>query len=116
MLRVEIREIGAGDWRTLRDIRLAALQDAPQAFASTYEREAAFAEADWLRWISRGDTFLAYPPELGAAPVGIVSGHEGEPGTIELVSMWTSPGARGHGTGRALVEAVLGRARGKGMA
>ena len=115
MLRVEIREIGAGDWRALRDIRLAALQDAPQAFASTYEREAAFAEADWLRWISRGDTFLAYAPEPGTAPVGIAGGYEGEPGTIELISMWISPGARGQGIGRALVEAVVGRARAKGM-
>lgn len=115
MLRVEIRQIGADDWRALRDIRLAALQDAPQAFASTYGREAAFAEADWLRWISRGDTFLAYAPELGAAPVGIVGGYDGEPGTIELISMWISPEARGRGTGRALVEAVVGRARAKGM-
>lgn len=115
MLRVEIRQIGADDWRALRDIRLAALQDAPQAFASTYGREAAFAEADWLRWIGRGDTFLAYAPELGAAPVGIVGGYDGEPGTIELISMWISPEARGRGIGRALVEAVVGRARAKGM-
>jgi len=102
MLQVEIREIGADDWRALRDIRLAALQDAPQAFASTYGREAAFAEADWLRWISRGDTFLAYAPELGTAPVGIVGGHDGEPGTIELISMWISPEARGRGIGAGL--------------
>jgi ribosomal protein S18 acetylase RimI-like enzyme len=115
MLQVEIQEIGAGNWRALRDIRLAALRDAPQAFASTYEREAAFTEADWLRWISRGDTFLAYAPELGAAPVGIVSEYEGEPGTIELISMWISPEARGRGIGRALVEAVLGQARAKSM-
>jgi ribosomal protein S18 acetylase RimI-like enzyme len=115
MLQVEIQEIGAGNWRALRDIRLAALRDAPQAFASTYEREVAFTEADWLRWISRGDTFLAYAPELGAAPVGIVSEYEGEPGTIELISMWISPEARGRGIGRALVEAVLGQARAKSM-
>src|SRR5580693_3259042 len=105
MLRVEIREIGAGDWQALRDIRLAALRDTPPAFA----------EADWLRWISRGDTFLAFAPELGTAPVGIAGGYDGEPGTIELISMWISPGARGRGIGRALVEAVLGQARAKGM-
>jgi ribosomal protein S18 acetylase RimI-like enzyme len=29
--------------------------------------------------------------------------------------MWISPGARGRGIGRALVEAVLGQARAKGM-
>jgi len=112
---VEIREIGADGWQDTRDIRLAALQDAPQAFASTYKREEAFAEADWRRWIGRGDTFLAYARELGAAPVGIVGGYEAEPGTIELISMWVSPAARGRGIGQALVGAVVGRARAAGM-
>lgn len=99
----------------MRDIRLASLHDAPGAFASTYEREATLTEADWLRRISGGGTFLAYAPELGAAPVGIVGGYEAEPGTTELISMWVSPAARGHGIGRALVEAVIGRARARGM-
>jgi ribosomal protein S18 acetylase RimI-like enzyme len=112
---VEIREIGVDGWRAMRDIRLASLQDAPGAFASTYEREVTFTEADWLRRISRGDNFLAYAPEFGAAPVGIVGGYEAEPGTTELISMWVSPVARGHGIGRALVEAVVGRARARGM-
>jgi GNAT superfamily N-acetyltransferase len=112
---VEIREIGADGWRAMRDIRLAALQEAPQAFASAYEREVAFAEADWLRWISGGASFLAYAPELGTAPVGIVAGFEEAPGTIELISLWVSPSARGHGIGRALVGAVVGWARAKGM-
>jgi GNAT superfamily N-acetyltransferase len=111
---VEIREVGADGWRAMRDIRLAALQDAPQAFASTYEHEAVFAEADWLRRVSRGGNFLAYPPERGSAPVGIVGGYEAGPGTIELISMWVSPAARGQGIGQALVEAIVGWARAKG--
>ena len=112
---MEIREIGADGWRAMRDIRLTALQDAPQAFASTHEREAAFTEADWVRRTGTGDNFLAYLPELGAAPVGIVGGYEAEPGTIELISLWVSPAARGYGIGRALVEAVVGRACASGM-
>jgi GNAT superfamily N-acetyltransferase len=115
MRMVDIREIDADGWQAMRDIRLAALQEAPYAFASTYEREVAFVEADWLRRISRGANFLAYAPELGPAPVGIVGGIEDRPGTIELVSMWVSPPARGHGVGQALVETVVGWARAKGM-
>jgi GNAT superfamily N-acetyltransferase len=112
---MEIREIDTDGWRAMRDIRLAALQNAPQAFASTYDREIAFVEADWLRRISGGANFLAYAPELGTAPVGIAGGIDGGPGTIELVSMWVRPPARGHGIGQALVEAVVGWARAKGM-
>jgi GNAT superfamily N-acetyltransferase len=109
-----IREAGADDWQAMRDVRLAALRDAPQAFASTYEREAAFTEADWQRRIDGGGSFLAYEPELGRAPAGIAGGFETGPGTIELVSMWVRPQARGSGIGQALVEAVVGWARDRG--
>ena len=112
---VQIREVGADGWQAMRDVRLAALRDAPDAFASTYEREAAFAEADWQRRIAGGGNFLAYAPELGAAPAGIVGGFETGPGTVELVSLWVRPQARRHGIGRALVQAVVGWARAKGM-
>lgn len=110
---VQIREVGADGWQAMRDIRLAALRNAPDAFASTYEREAAFAEADWQRRITGGGNFLAYAPELGTAPAGIVGGFETAPATIELVSLWVRPHARGHGIGQALVETVIGWARSK---
>jgi ribosomal protein S18 acetylase RimI-like enzyme len=112
---VKIRRIDADSWRAMRDIRLAALRDTPDAFASTYEREAGLAEADWKRRTTRGGNFLAYAQELGTAPVGIVGGYEAEPGVAELISMWVSPQARGRGIGQALVEAVVGWARAHGM-
>ena len=89
--------------------------DAPDAFASTYEREAAFAEADWQRRIAGGGNFLAYAPGLGAARAGIAGGFETGPGTVELVSLWVRPQARGHGIGQVLIEAVVGWAWAKGM-
>jgi GNAT superfamily N-acetyltransferase len=113
---VEITEIGADGWRAMRDVRLAALQDAPGAFASTYAQEVAFAEPDWQRRISGGGNFLAYAPGFGSAPAGIVGGFETGPDTIELVSMWVRPDARGHGIGQALVRAVVGWAGAKGAA
>jgi GNAT superfamily N-acetyltransferase len=111
---VQIREVGADGWQAMRDIRLAALRDAPDAFASTYEREAAFAEADWQRRISGGGNFLAYAPELGTAPAAIVGGFQAAPGTIELVSLWVRPHARGRGIGQVLIETVIGWARARG--
>jgi GNAT superfamily N-acetyltransferase len=113
---VEVREIGAGGWRAMRDVRLEALRDAPYAFASTYEREAGFGETDWQRRIAGGGNFLAHAPELDVAPVGIAGGFEAEPGTVELVALWVRPHARGHGVGAALVEAVVGWAWAKGIA
>jgi hypothetical protein len=46
-LGVEIRRVRAAAWKELREVRLRALADAPDAFASTLEREAAFPEDVW---------------------------------------------------------------------
>jgi GNAT superfamily N-acetyltransferase len=112
---VEVRVIRPDGWRGLRDMRLAALQEAPYAFASTYQQEAGYGEADWRRRITGEGSFLAYVPWLGAAPVGMVCGFEAEPGTAELVSLWVRPHTRGHRIGQALVEAVVGWAQIKGL-
>jgi hypothetical protein len=66
---VLVRETVIDDWQALRDIRLEALRDAPSAFGSSYEREAAFGEPDWLRRIARGGNFLAFIPEVRAPEV-----------------------------------------------
>jgi GNAT superfamily N-acetyltransferase len=105
---VLVREVIAEDWEALRDIRLEALRNAPEAFGSTYEREAAFAEADWQRRISRGGNFLGYLPEASASsPAGLIGGYQEDPDTVELVSMYVRPPARGRGVGEALIAAVI---------
>ena len=106
---VLVRETVTGDWQALRDIRLEALRDAPAAFGSTYEREALPGEAHWRDRISRGGTFLAYLPDLSASePAGLIGGYQEDPVTVELVSMYVRPSARGRGVGEALVATVIG--------
>jgi ribosomal protein S18 acetylase RimI-like enzyme len=119
-LVVVIRELGAGDWETMRDVRLAALREAPQAFASAYEREAAFTREQWLaRFGPRSVTYLAYLPEDAghdtADPAGIAGVYEAD-GATQLVSMWVSPAARGQKAGEALVTACADWARARGHA
>jgi GNAT superfamily N-acetyltransferase len=114
---VLVRETVAADWQALRDIRLEALRNAPEAFGSTYEREIDRPEAHWRERIARGGTFLAFLdensalPEVNAltkdsAPAGLAGGYLEDPDTAELVSMYVRPQARGHAVGEALVAAV----------
>jgi GNAT superfamily N-acetyltransferase len=110
---VLVRETAAADWQALRDIRLEALHNAPEAFGSTYEREVLRPEADWLARIARGGTFLAFLPEVGA-PAGLAGGYQEDPDTVELVSMYVRSQARGRGVGEALVAAVARWAEDKG--
>ena len=109
---VVVRAATMEEWQVLRDIRLDALRDAPNAFGSTYAEQVASVEADWRRRLSRGGTFFAYVPEVnGDEPTGLVGAFQGNPGTVELVSLWVRPHARGLGVGEALVAAVVDWAR-----
>jgi ribosomal protein S18 acetylase RimI-like enzyme len=117
---VEIREVTPQDWEVMRDIRLAALQEAPYAFGSSYAREAPFTQAQWLaRLHDRAVTYLAFLPGR-AEPAGIAGAYIGgdeEAGNQrpEVVSMWVRPAARGQKVGEALVEATADWARRHGF-
>jgi GNAT superfamily N-acetyltransferase len=107
---VVVRELVEDDWEQLRDVRLAALSEAPHAFGSTYAREAAFTEEQWRgRILSRGVTFFSFLPGV-PEPAGL-SGVFTAEGVADLVSMWVRPSARGRGVGEALIEAAAGWAR-----
>jgi len=107
-----VRAAAMEEWQVLRDIRLDALLDAPNAFGSTYAEQVASVEADWRRRISRGAVFFAYISDVGGAtPDGLVGSFQEMPGTAELVSLWVRPRARGRGVGEALVTAVINWAK-----
>jgi GNAT superfamily N-acetyltransferase len=117
---VEIREATPAEWEVMRDIRLAALQEAPYAFGSTYAREASFTQEQWLaRLHDRAATYLGYLPGL-AEPAGIGGVYiRGDDDTgnqrPEVVSMWVRPAARGQKVGEALVEVTADWARRRGF-
>ena len=107
---VFVREISADDWELMRDVRLAALAEAPEAFGSTYAREVAFGEEQWRGRISeRSVTFFAYtdPAESPAGLAGVYI----EDGAADVVSMWVRPGFRGQRIGEALIEAAAAWAK-----
>jgi ribosomal protein S18 acetylase RimI-like enzyme len=102
-----------------KDVRLRALQEAPYAFGSTYAREAAFTDSEWVarldRWNGvRGIGFVAVDD---GRPCGIAGTllDEKNPERADLVSMWTAPSHRQTGVGRLLVNQVLGWSAGRNV-
>jgi ribosomal protein S18 acetylase RimI-like enzyme len=103
---VVVREVTQEDWETLRDVRLAALREAPYAFGSSYAREAPFTEEQWRGRINdRSVTFFAYLPE-SAEPAGLAGVYVPD-GVADVVSMWVRPSARGRRVGEALIGATV---------
>jgi GNAT superfamily N-acetyltransferase len=105
------------DWPRLREIRLRALADSPDAFGSTLERERGFGDDRWREWIRgwQGATNQLVAAADGERWIGIAVGSVPEGDEVaHLYAMWVEPAARGRGTGRALVEAVVAWALGRG--
>ncbi len=110
---VTYRRLTAADWAALRDARLAALAEAPYAFASTLERERALSDQVWREragggrtvaaW--RGDTIVGIvtvlPPGADAPAGGRRPYHDGT--NWHLVGMWAAPDVRGQDVARRLV-------------
>ncbi len=109
---VLVRATTTTDWQALREIRLQALLDAPDAFASTHAREAAFGEDEWRERASRDGSFIAFLPEV--CPAGLGGGYLAEPEVVELIGMFIRPQARGRGVGRAVIDAIAEWARQQG--
>jgi RimJ/RimL family protein N-acetyltransferase len=112
---VRVRRLTRDDVDVLRDVRLRALRDAPDAFWTTYEQEAAYGADDWRRWLTTAALFVA--EDGSAAPaVGLVGGMADRmsPGVALLVAMWVEPEHRGTGLADELVAAVTGWAASEG--
>jgi ribosomal protein S18 acetylase RimI-like enzyme len=105
--------LGPDDWQTFRDLRLAALKEAPHAFGSKFEVEAGASEEQWRHRITGWTRFAA---EIDGQVVGLVGAGSGEfTGAAALTSLWVDPRFRGLGVGSALIDAVEAWALGQGL-
>ncbi len=109
-----ITALGADDWAMIREIRLRALAEAPQAFTSGYEREQAFDEATWRDRATTCQWFVAFE---GHQPVGVAGGISSwpeDPTRRDLVGMWVAPSHRRRGVADRLLREVADWARSQG--
>lgn len=116
---ISVRPIAPHEWQKYRDIRLQALQDAPDAFGSTWAAEAAQADDHWSARIAAAtasDMDRALFVVNGKAVCGLVwcKLSAAEPGVADIYQMWVAPTARGLGAGRALLSQALAWAKNRG--
>jgi ribosomal protein S18 acetylase RimI-like enzyme len=108
---ITVRPLGAAEWQLKRDLRLAALQDSPSAFASSYDLEVHRSEQDWRDWPRDGAYFAAFDGLQAALGIAGSWMRAGEPDVTHLISMWVAPDARGAGIAGLLTAAVVEWAR-----
>ncbi len=110
MTTTETLEMGPDEWRTWRELRLAALAEAPEAFGSAL-----------ANWTGAGDTEVLWRARLSSVPLNLVLTLNGLPvamvsatapaadSAVELISLWVAPEARGRGVADEAVRQVIAR-------
>jgi RimJ/RimL family protein N-acetyltransferase len=105
---MRVRRASGDDWERLRDLRLRALADAPDAFLTTLEEACARTDDEWRAWAESTVVFV------DDGFTGMAGGFVQADGTPMLIGMWVAPERRGSGLAEALAGAVVDWARGLG--
>ncbi len=112
---VIVRRLLPEEWEALRDIRLLALTDAPDAFGSTLAEEVVRDDDAWRDWASRPDRGIVVA-EAGGRLVGLAAGGPapGSDCAAGLYAMWVDPAVRGTRVAAEIVALVEDWARAAG--
>jgi GNAT superfamily N-acetyltransferase len=107
---ITVRGVRAGEGPQLRELRMRAMADAPDAFGSTLEREAEQPDEHWSALADGGDENGVYVAIDDEAWIGMAAGYwfERERGIVQLWGMWIDPSRRGERIGERLANAVRG--------
>jgi ribosomal protein S18 acetylase RimI-like enzyme len=107
----EVRRVSGGEGERLRELRLRAMRDAPGAFASTADQEAAHPDAHWsqlARQSELAEAMVVFVATDGERWLAMAAGRwfDRERGIAALWGMWVDPLVRRLGIGEQLVVEV----------
>lgn len=115
---LDVQRLRPTQWSAYRELRLAALADAPDAFGNTLERARKCPDGWWRERLERAEPDTSHP--LGAVLDGVpcalawaVANPE-RADAAELFQMWVAPPARRRGVGRRLVDGCIDWAASRG--
>ncbi len=105
--KIVVRKVEAGDVALFRSVRLAALEDAPNAFGETLDDAL---HSDWSARVTPAPDRVIYIAVDDGDPVGMLFAKcrtDSEEAAF-IGGMWVHPGCRRRGVGSQLLERAIG--------
>ena len=101
-----INKLNEHQWKTLKKIRLEALENSPDSFGSTYETESLYNQNDWVNKIKRDNHITLVASIDNGCPIGLIVGgpYDNKAG---IYSMWVNSEHRGKGIASNLINTVI---------
>lgn len=121
--QIDLTLLACDDWHKLRDLRLAALQDSPNAFLANYEQEAAYPNDWWQQELDRGRWHIGmirhWPNNLPQSKEVSLLGVTREPGMslheCYIEYLWVDPQMRRLGVGLTFIRLILDQLMAEGV-
>jgi len=109
LIVLQARVLTEDEWYRLRDVRLTALRESPEAFLSSYEIELTYREDEWRAEFSRGEWAIVIRQGQAVGLLGAT--READTFSTEryLEYMWVAPEFRRSGVASNLIRTVFGR-------
>jgi ribosomal protein S18 acetylase RimI-like enzyme len=108
---IEIRRLSPADAADYREVRLAALEDAPEAFSSRYEIEAARPEEAFAARLQTSVVHAAYRERRIVGMAGVAPRSDSaEPRCAFLWGVYVRPETRGLGVASRILHAAIATA------
>ena len=100
--QVIVSLLSKDEWERLRDIRIRALKENPEAFGADLNEIQSRSKADWLKDYNKEDYLVASIDgvDVGMLYIEVLNGDHGA--TCWIGGCWTDPVYRGKGVMRAL--------------
>ena len=100
--KVKVSLITHNEWKRLKEIRLRALIENPEAFGDNLAHVIKLSESDWVKYYEKNDYLVASinGKDIGMLYIEVLNGDHGA--TCWIGGCWTDPNFRGIGVMRAL--------------
>jgi ribosomal protein S18 acetylase RimI-like enzyme len=102
----EIRVLSAVEWPVLRDARLQALSESPEAFLADHDQEVSWGEEAWKHTLDTSRWMVALSCGMAVGLLRSVQ-EPGRPTERHVESIWVAPGHRQRGVLRSLLQVLL---------
>jgi ribosomal protein S18 acetylase RimI-like enzyme len=104
-LALEIHRLDRGSWKSLKEVRLRALDESPDFFLSNYLVEEKFEDEKWVAEFDRGSWYVGTHHDIEVSLAGLTYYQLTQRYYIEYV--WVALEYRRHGVALRTVQAIL---------
>ena len=104
--KIKVTLLNPDSWTRLRDIRLRALKENPEAFGATHAEESKLTEQGWRDRFKKEDYLIGSieKEDVGTLYIEVLKGDHGA--TCWIGGCWTDPNYRGFGVMKSLFEYI----------